>query len=124
MEDARNMMDTRTETHGVETHDADALEQPSFQIILHSGTARSSAFEAFDLAASGRFDEAKAKLQEAEDQLANAHRVQVDLIQREAQGDRVTPSLLLIHAQDHLMTAMTEINITARLIRVLELRQP
>lgn len=101
----------------------ETLEQISFQIILHSGTARSTAFAAFDLAAAGDMPAARAKLAEAEAALAEAHRVQADLIQREAQGDPVAPSLLLIHAQDHLMTAMTELNLTSRLIRLLELRQ-
>lgn len=101
----------------------DTLEQSSFQIILHSGTARSTAYEAFDLAVDAKFAEAKAKLDEAEEHLANAHRVQVDLIQQEAQGNPVPLNLLLVHAQDHLMTAMAEINLTAKLVRVLEARQ-
>lgn len=101
----------------------ESMEQVAFHLIVHSGSARSLAFEAFDLAAGGDFAGAQAKLKEAQAEMGRAHQHQTDLIQAEAGGKPVQPTLLLIHAQDHLMTAMSELNLTERLIKVLELRR-
>lgn len=98
-------------------------EQAAFSLILKSGDARSLGYEAFEFAMAGDFAAAKQKLQEAEEQLSEAHKAQVELIQKEAQGEGVPPNLVLIHAQDHLMTAMAELNLLERIIRVLEVKQ-
>lgn len=83
------------------------LEEVSFHIILHAGNARSFAMEAIHAAKAGEFDSAEEKLKEADKAFVEAHHAQTALLQREAQGSGVTPSILLIHAQDHLMTSMT-----------------
>lgn len=101
----------------------ESLEQVALHLIIHSGNARSLAFEAFDLAAGGEFTAAQAKMKEAKGELGQAHQYQTGLIQAEAAGRPVTPTLLLVHAQDHLMTAMSEVNLTERLIKVLEIRR-
>lgn len=66
----------------------DILETQAFHLILHGGNARSCAMEAIDYAKRGEFQEAEAKLQEALQELQEAHRLQTDLIQREAGGKR------------------------------------
>ncbi|GLC89558.1 PTS lactose/cellobiose transporter subunit IIA [Lysinibacillus piscis] len=78
-----------------------------FQIILHGGNGKSFAMEAIFLAKQGDVAGAEEKLQEAEAALLEAHHVQTALIQEEIQGNENTVSLLMVHAQDHLMTAMT-----------------
>ncbi|MGF9964071.1 PTS lactose/cellobiose transporter subunit IIA [Bacillus rhizoplanae] len=85
----------------------DILETTAFHLILHGGNARSSAMEAIQFAKQGKFLEAEEKLQEAESELKEAHRLQTTLIQQEAGGEKVELSLLLVHAQDHLMNAIT-----------------
>ncbi|MXQ54674.1 PTS lactose/cellobiose transporter subunit IIA [Shimazuella alba] len=83
------------------------LEEISFQIILHAGNARSSSMEAIHLAKNGKFKEAQAKITEAEKEFLEAHHSQTKLLQTEAGGQVQSPTVLLIHSQDHLMTAMT-----------------
>lgn len=83
------------------------LEEISFHLILHAGNARSFAMEAIQAAKAGNFDEADEKLAEADKAFVEAHHGQTDLLQQEALGNGTTPSILLIHAQDHLMTSMT-----------------
>ncbi len=85
----------------------ESIQQLSFMIILHAGNARSSAFEA--IAAAKRSDAAlvKEKLEEAETSFLEAHKLQTELLQEEARGTSNEMSVLLVHAQDHLMTAMT-----------------
>lgn len=99
------------------------LEQNAMHLILHGGNARSLAYEAFDRAVDGDFTGAAGKLREAADELRRAHAEQAALIQREAAGEPVPLNLLLVHGQDHLMTAMAEVNLMERLIRVLEVRR-
>jgi PTS system cellobiose-specific IIA component len=79
----------------------------AFQLILHAGNARSSAMEAIQKAKEGNFDEAEAKLIEADSAFNEAHHFQTDLIQKEAGGEEFEFSLIMVHAQDHLMTSMT-----------------
>jgi PTS system cellobiose-specific IIA component len=43
----------------------------------------------------------------ASEEISSAHRIQTDLIQEEARGNHAEISLLLVHAQDHLMNAIT-----------------
>jgi cellobiose PTS system EIIA component len=92
------------------------IEEISFQIILNGGNARSLAMEAIEQAKAGEFDLAEQKLQEANDEMSKAHRAQTDLIQGEARGEKVEIRLLLIHAQDHLMNAMTVIDLAKEII--------
>lgn len=82
------------------------MEMTIFQIIANSGDAKSLLFEAIRLAKTGDAEGAAIKLNEAEEKLTAAHREQTALIQAEAQDNGVPVSLLLIHAQDHLMNAI------------------
>jgi cellobiose PTS system EIIA component len=84
-----------------------SLEEISFKIILHAGNARSSSMEAIQLAKENKFVEAKRKMEEAEQEFVKAHSSQTKLLQQEGTGEGKSPTILLIHAQDHLMTSMT-----------------
>lgn len=94
------------------------LEEISFQIILYGGNARSLALEAMKHAKVGEFDEAEAKIVEAKEQITTAHRYQTNLIQGEARGEKTEIRLLLIHAQDHLMNAMTVMDLSGDIIEL------
>src|SRR5699024_6298756 len=77
------------------------------KIILHAGNARSSAMKAISLAKEYKFKEAGAELEEAESETTKAHHEQTKLLKNEADGKKNDISVILIHAQDHLMTSMT-----------------
>jgi PTS system cellobiose-specific IIA component len=81
-------------------------EQIVFSIIIHAGDARSHALEALRYAREHKFVEAEESIAQAKTQLIAAHRIQTDLLQAEARGEKQEVNLLLIHAQDHLMTAI------------------
>jgi cellobiose PTS system EIIA component len=87
--------------------DITSLEGISFQLILHAGNARSSSMEAIQLAKTGEFEEAAKKIAEADQSFLEAHHAQTSLLTKEANGESQALSILLVHAQDHLMTAMT-----------------
>ncbi|MEK4826904.1 PTS lactose/cellobiose transporter subunit IIA [Niallia sp. FSL W8-0951] len=94
------------------------LEEISFQIILNGGNARGLAMEAINDAKSGDFSLAEQKLDEANEAMRLAHRFQTDLIQGEARGEKFEIRLLLIHAQDHLMNAMTVVDMAKEFIEL------
>lgn len=77
-----------------------------FGLITSSGSAKSYAMEAIQYAKEKDFKSAKESLESAAKDLSEAHKIQTSLIQSEAKGDLVPISILLIHAQDHLMNAM------------------
>lgn len=83
------------------------LQILSFQIILHAGNARSSSMEAIQLAKINEFKKAEAKITEAENEFNTAHHMQTDLLTDEANDVKNDLSIILIHAQDHLMTSLT-----------------
>lgn len=83
------------------------MQTLSFSIILHAGNARSCAMEAISLAKGYEFTAAREKLEEAENEFVEAHKLQTKLLQAEASGEKNEVTVILIHAQDHLMTSMT-----------------
>ncbi|ABR50273.1 phosphotransferase system PTS, lactose/cellobiose-specific IIA subunit [Alkaliphilus metalliredigens QYMF] len=83
------------------------IEVAIFTLITHSGEARSSSMESIQHAKKGDFKKAIACIEDAKAKLILAHQAQTTLIHAEAQGNKVEISLLMIHAQDHLMNAMT-----------------
>ena len=82
------------------------MEEIIMNLIVYSGEARSYAMEAMDLAKTGDIEGAKELIQKSSEQLGEAHHSQTNLIQNEAGGNKTELSLLLVHAQDHLMTTM------------------
>lgn len=94
------------------------LEMTIFQLITHSGDAKSLLFEAIHLAKEGNIRAANEKVEAAQEHLALAHQQQTGLIQSEAQGNKTEVSLLLIHAQDHLMNTIMFKDLAKELVEV------
>ena len=78
----------------------------AFQLISYAGDAFSSFFKAVEKARNGEFDEADELIKKGESELTNAHNAQTELLAKEAQGKDIEYSIMLVHAQDHLMTVM------------------
>ena len=83
------------------------LETLTMQLIVKSGEAQSKAMKAIDSAKNGNAINARETLKEAEDLLTQAHKFQTEIIQEEANGNIKSTSILMAHAQDHLMNAIT-----------------
>lgn len=95
-------------------------EEVVFTIILHAGSARSFCFEALALARENKFEEAAERISEAKKELNAAHRMQTNLLQTEAGGEKHEVNLLLIHAQDHLMTAILAKDLIQEMVSMLQ----
>lgn len=94
------------------------VEEISFQIILHGGDARSHAIEAIHHAKSENLELAEESIKKANSALTAAHKYQTELIQGEARGEKTDIRILLIHAQDHLMNAITVRDLAKEIIDV------
>ena len=79
-------------------------ETRCLELITHAGMGRSEAYAALQAAKRGDFAAAEAHLAESERELGAAHTAQTRWLAGEAQGVGMAPSLLLVHAQDQLMT--------------------
>lgn len=85
----------------------EGLELIAFEIISNVGMAKSLAIEALRDVRSGKYEEGKSKLNEASEFLVKGHHAHADLIQKEASGEKVEFSLIVMHAEDQMMSAET-----------------
>lgn len=96
------------------------MEEIIMNLILHSGEVRSYSMEAIQEAKKGNIQKARELIDKADIEQAKSHKVQTSLIQNEAAGNKTEVSLLLVHAQDHLMTSMTLKDLAIELIEIHE----
>jgi cellobiose PTS system EIIA component len=85
--------------------DNEKLEEIAMMIIANSGAARSDFFEALEEAKKYHFDAADKKLKDAEESLHTAHESHRELLKMDSKGEVESMSVLLAHAQDHLMSS-------------------
>lgn len=81
------------------------VEQAAFQIIASVGGARSNYIEAIHKAEAGDFDAAEQLIQEGQQMFVMGHDAHFGLIQNEAAGNQSEFALILMHAEDQLMSA-------------------
>lgn len=96
----------------------EGIELLSFQMISFNGSARSCFIEAIQAAKEGDFDRAEELMVEGEEQFVEGHRVHAQLIQKEAQDGATDVNLLLIHAEDQMMSAELMKIVAAELIEL------
>ena len=94
------------------------MEAIVFELISRGGTAKGMAYEALAAAELGNYEEAESLLKQADEELLAIHNVQTSLIQSEAAGDKNEVSILFVHAQDHLMTAIEAKNLIECMIKM------
>ncbi|WP_066869663.1 PTS lactose/cellobiose transporter subunit IIA [Clostridium mediterraneense] len=85
----------------------EGLELISFNIISSVGMAKSNYIESMKIAEKGDFNLANEKIKEGDKFIDQAHNAHSELIQQEASGNCVTPNILLMHAEDQLISAET-----------------
>lgn len=93
-------------------------EQLVCTIIAGSGEAKAAAMEAINYAKNRQFEEAEEAVKTAYKSFVKIHKVQMDMIVKEARGEKHSMSLLMVHAQDHLMTTMLFLDLAKEFIDV------
>ena len=96
------------------------LEEVVMGLIINAGQARSLAYTALKKAKEGDFVTAKSLMEQSHSALNEAHKVQTKLIEGDMGEGRIKVSLVLVHAQDHLMNAMLARELITELIDVHE----
>ncbi|QOV18150.1 PTS lactose/cellobiose transporter subunit IIA [Blautia liquoris] len=95
------------------------LEEQIMNMIADGGEAKSRAMEAIQAAKRTQFEAAEEKMRECEEALTRAHQIQTELLTSEAaEPETVTVSLLMVHAQDHLMNAITTSDLAMEFIEM------
>lgn len=96
------------------------MQEVGFQIIAAVGEAKSSYVEAMYLSREGKFDEAEQKIADGDNSYKDAHHFHFELLKKEAEGTELPFSLMLMHAEDQLLT--TEV-VKLMAVEVIELRK-
>ena len=92
------------------------LEMKIMNIIINAGDCKNHAYMALSKVNEGEYEECDKEIQLSNEALSKAHDAQTEMLQKEAAGEKVDLSLLFIHAQDHLMTAISEKNLIEQII--------
>ena len=79
----------------------------AMHLIIHAGDAKSKAMSAIAAAREGDPAGAQARLVESAAAMTEAHRRQTDILQESAKDPDQGIIMLMAHAQDHIMNAIT-----------------
>ena len=94
------------------------VDDLAFALIASAAQARGIAFEALRAVKAGDDEGCDRLLAEAERAAIEAHALQTDLIVREANGEHLPVDVMLVHAQDHLMTSLLARELIEELIEL------
>ncbi len=98
------------------------LETIAMTLVGNSGEGRSLAYEALNEAKKGNFEKAEQLLKESQKRILAAHDIQTQLICNEANGNKTEMCLLMVHAQDHLMTSILAKELITELIEIYKVK--
>ncbi len=94
------------------------LEDAVMEIIINAGQSRSLCFEALHAARQGEMEEARNLLREADGYARLAHHMQTKLIEQDAGEARQPMTLIMVHAQDHLMNSLLARELSEEIIHL------
>ncbi|MVZ47624.1 PTS N,N'-diacetylchitobiose transporter subunit IIA [Raoultella sp. Lac2] len=93
-------------------------EEVVMGIIVNAGHSRSLCYEALHHAKAGDFDQATELLAMAAEAGKEAHAIQTKLIEEDEGMGKTTMTLVMVHAQDHLMTSILCREIITELVQI------
>lgn len=82
------------------------IQLVAFELIAHSGDALNHFNLAIDRAEEGKFIEAEQEISIGDKALIKAHKAQSQMLISEAREETIEFSVIMMHAQDHLMTTL------------------
>lgn len=98
------------------------LEEQVMGIIINAGQSRSLCYEALQCAKEGDFARADDMMQQAQHFAREAHLVQTQLIEADEGEGKTKMTLVMVHAQDHLMTSILAKELVTELIEIYRTR--
>ena len=92
------------------------LNGQAMEMIVHSGNGRNMLNQALDALYDGDEETYEAKMTEAKKEMQTAHAAQTKALT----DPEAKPDILFTHAQDTLMTVMSEINTARHLAKIMK----
>lgn len=83
----------------------EGLELSCFKLISAAGSARSCNIEAIQEAKKGNFEKAEDLMKEGKNHYLAAHNAHSELLQQDLKEENTGGSILIMHAEDQLMSA-------------------
>ena len=96
------------------------LEQTVMELIINAGESKSLAMEALSAAKKGEWKKVDECLSLSAQASKRAHDMQTYLIGLDEGEGKVPVNLIMVHAQDHIMTAMLAKELIIELIEIHE----
>lgn len=93
-----------------------------FQIVALAGSSRSKSLMALREAKKGNFEKADEYLKEAEQEMNEAHNLQFEMLQKEANNEPVEITIVTVHGQDHLSMATVTYELVNEIVDLLKNR--
>lgn len=88
----------------------EALNEKAMEIIVNAGAGRTAMNVAIDALCDDDFEKYEEMMAEAKAKMKDAHAAQTAVLQETITDPEAYPNILFTHAQDTLMTVMSEIN--------------
>ncbi|MCP8857497.1 PTS lactose/cellobiose transporter subunit IIA [Latilactobacillus fuchuensis] len=92
--------------------------EKAMQLIAVAGNAKSMAITAMNQAEAGQIEQAQQTLVEAKKSLHEAHSIQTAWMTAEMNGEKVEKTIMLIHSQDHFMSADIMLTVAEKVIKL------
>jgi len=94
------------------------IESTVMELIINAGESKSCAMQALNSAKQGNWDQVDEFLTLSTAASKRAHSVQTELIGIDEGTGKVPVNLIMVHAQDHIMTAMLARELIEELINI------
>ncbi len=99
------------------------MESTVMELIINAGEARSYAMQALRAAKKGDWAQVEEQLAESSAASKRAHDVQTMLIGMDEGCGKIPVNLVMVHAQDHIMTSMLAREMIEELIAIYRQRE-
>ncbi|GHU62916.1 PTS cellobiose transporter subunit IIA [Spirochaetia bacterium] len=96
-------------------------EAAAMELIVQAGDARSCAMEAIAKAKTGDFSVAGEKLKAGREAMSRAHVQQTEILEQSMENTDFKISMIMVHAQDHLMNALTILDLAQEFCDIFEI---
>lgn len=98
----------------------EVLSEHAMEMIVHAGNARTHLNKALDALYEGDEDSYESLMKDAKKEMVQAHAAQTDVLQKTINDTDLQLTILFTHAQDTLMTVMSEINTAKHLAKIMK----
>ncbi|KAE9529955.1 PTS lactose/cellobiose transporter subunit IIA [Testudinibacter aquarius] len=92
------------------------LEQQIMNLIVNAGCCRSLLIQAISAAKKKDFSLSNEYMLQAENILKKAHQIQTELISCDQGEGKILVTIIMVHAQDHIMNAVLLMDIAKEII--------